>query len=62
MYAESTRDSLLLGRHRLLAAVGLDDMVIVEMADAVLVARKDRVQDRQGGGGTAAGRRPCRAR
>ena len=45
VYAESTRDSLLLGRHRLLAAVGLEDMVVVEMADAVLVARKDRVQD-----------------
>ena len=45
VYAESTRDSLLLGRHRLLAAVGLEDVVVVEMADAVLVARKDRVQD-----------------
>ena len=45
VYAESTRDSLLLGRHRLLAAVGLEDVVVVEMADAVLVARRDRVQD-----------------
>ncbi len=45
VYTESTRDSLLVGRHRLLAAVGLEDMVVVEMADAVLVARKDRVQD-----------------
>ena len=45
VYAESTRGSLLLGRHRLLAAVGLEDVVVVEMADAVLVARKDRVQD-----------------
>jgi mannose-1-phosphate guanylyltransferase / mannose-6-phosphate isomerase len=30
---------------RLVAAVGLDDHVIVETADAVLVASKDRVQD-----------------
>jgi mannose-1-phosphate guanylyltransferase/mannose-6-phosphate isomerase len=45
VYAESTRGSLLLGHHRLLAAVGLEDVVVVEMADAVLVARKDRVQD-----------------
>jgi mannose-1-phosphate guanylyltransferase/mannose-6-phosphate isomerase len=30
---------------RLVAAVGLEDVVIVETADAVLVARKDRVQD-----------------
>ena len=45
VYAESTRGSLLLARHRLLAAVGVEDVVVVEMADAVLVARKDRVQD-----------------
>ena len=45
VYAESTRDSLLLARHRLLAAVGLEGVVVVEMPDAVLVARKDRVQD-----------------
>lgn len=31
--------------NRLVAAVGLEDHVIVETADAVLVARKDRVQD-----------------
>lgn len=30
---------------RLVAAVGLDDHVIVETADAVLVSRRDRVQD-----------------
>ena len=28
-----------------MAAVGLEDVVVVETADAVLVARKDRVQD-----------------
>ncbi|UTW14255.1 mannose-1-phosphate guanylyltransferase/mannose-6-phosphate isomerase [Marinobacterium rhizophilum] len=31
--------------HRLVAAIGVDDLVIVETRDAVLVARKDRVQD-----------------
>lgn len=30
---------------RLLAAVGVEDLVVVETADAVLVCRKDRVQD-----------------
>ncbi|OWY37871.1 mannose-1-phosphate guanylyltransferase/mannose-6-phosphate isomerase [Xenophilus sp. AP218F] len=30
---------------RLLAAVGIDDLVVVDTADAVLVAHKDRVQD-----------------
>ena len=30
---------------RLVALVGVDDLVVVETADAVLVARKDRVQD-----------------
>ncbi|MFX1739943.1 mannose-1-phosphate guanylyltransferase/mannose-6-phosphate isomerase [Paraburkholderia sp. A1RI_3L] len=31
--------------HRLIAAIGVDDLVIVETADALLVARRDRVQD-----------------
>ncbi|XKE47496.1 mannose-1-phosphate guanylyltransferase/mannose-6-phosphate isomerase [Halomonas organivorans] len=31
--------------HRLVATVGVDDLVVVETKDAVLVARKDRVQD-----------------
>lgn len=45
VYAESITDSLLIGRHRLLAAVGLKDIIVVETADAVLVAHKDYVQD-----------------
>ena len=45
VYAESTKDSLLLARHRLLATVGLRDVVVVETPDALLVAGKDRVQD-----------------
>lgn len=40
-----SRNSMLLSEGRLLAGVGLDSMVVVETADAVLVAHKDRVQD-----------------
>ncbi len=43
-----TRDctgSLFLGSHRLVAGLGLTDLVVVETADAVLVAARDRVQD-----------------
>ena len=45
MYAEDTKDALLVSQHRLVAAVGVRDTVVVETADAVLVAHKDRVQD-----------------
>ena len=45
VYAQSMRNSLLIGQHRLLAAVGLEDVIVVETADAVLVAHKDYVQD-----------------
>ena len=43
--SHSTRNTLMLAQHRLLAAIGLDDMVVVETADAVLVSRKDDVQN-----------------
>jgi len=39
-----TRDCLLLASNRLLATVGLKDLVVVETADAVLVAAKDKSQ------------------
>ncbi|TNJ38318.1 mannose-1-phosphate guanylyltransferase/mannose-6-phosphate isomerase [Chlorobaculum thiosulfatiphilum] len=39
------RNSYIHSTSRLVAAVGLDDHVIVETADAVLVASKDRVQE-----------------
>jgi mannose-1-phosphate guanylyltransferase / mannose-6-phosphate isomerase len=42
--AEDTRDSLLIAEHRLLAAVGLDNIIAIETADAVLVAHKDQAQ------------------
>jgi mannose-1-phosphate guanylyltransferase / mannose-6-phosphate isomerase len=40
-----TRNSLLFSEHRLVAGVGLEDMVVVETADAVMVAHKSRAQD-----------------
>ncbi|CAK0752982.1 mannose-1-phosphate guanylyltransferase [Gammaproteobacteria bacterium] len=41
----ATRNSLILAQHRLVATVGLEDAVIIETADAVLVANKDHAQD-----------------
>ncbi len=42
---EDTTNSYLYSESRLVAAVGLDNHVVVETKDAVLVAPKDRVQD-----------------
>jgi mannose-1-phosphate guanylyltransferase/mannose-6-phosphate isomerase len=42
---EGTTGSLLRAEGRLLAVVGLDDVVVVETPDAVLVCRKDKAQD-----------------
>jgi mannose-1-phosphate guanylyltransferase/mannose-6-phosphate isomerase len=43
--SEDTRGSYLYAESRLVAAVGLEDHVVVETKDAVLVAPKSRVQD-----------------
>lgn len=43
--AVDTRNSYVLARDRLVGAVGVDDLIVVETADAVLVAHRDRVQD-----------------
>ncbi len=40
-----THNSLLHAESRLLATIGIDDIVVVETDDAVMVASKDRVQD-----------------
>ncbi len=40
VFAHATRNSLLLSETRLLAALGMEDVIIVETADAVLVAKK----------------------
>jgi mannose-1-phosphate guanylyltransferase/mannose-6-phosphate isomerase len=42
---EQTQNALLIAQHRLLAAVGLQDIIVVETADAVLVAHRDKAQD-----------------
>jgi len=42
---EDTRDCYLYSSDRLLAAVGLEDCIVVETKDAVLVAPRSRVQD-----------------
>ena len=34
-----------MGNGKLFAAIGVDDLVVVETADALLVARRDRAQD-----------------
>ena len=44
-FIEGCRDTLVLASERLVAAVGLENVVIVETPDAVLVTRKDASQD-----------------
>jgi mannose-1-phosphate guanylyltransferase len=43
--ALDTHNSLIQAEHKLVATLGVDDLVVVETKDAVLVAHKDRVQD-----------------
>ena len=45
VYLESVKNSLVLSTERTVAAVGLEDAVVVETPDAVLVASRDQVQD-----------------
>ena len=45
VYTYDTHHSMILSNHRLVATIGLDNMIIVETSDAVLVADKDRAQD-----------------
>ena len=43
--AEDTHNAFLIAQHRCLATVGVDNIVVVETADAVLVASKDKAQN-----------------
>ena len=43
--AVNTRSSLIHAEHKLVATLGVEDLVVVETKDAVLVAHKDSVQD-----------------
>ena len=40
-----TRDSLVFGNHRLIATIGIKDMVIVDTEDALIICPKEREQD-----------------
>jgi Mannose-6-phosphate isomerase len=42
---DAVTNSYIRAEHRLVAAIGLDNVVIVETADAVLVAHRDQAQD-----------------
>jgi mannose-1-phosphate guanylyltransferase/mannose-6-phosphate isomerase len=42
---EDTRNTLVQGEARLVAALGVEDLAIIDTADAVLVARRDRTGD-----------------
>jgi mannose-1-phosphate guanylyltransferase/mannose-6-phosphate isomerase len=44
VHAAETKNALLISQHRLVACVGLEDVVVVETADAVMVAKKDKAQ------------------
>lgn len=46
--AEDCRDTMAWADGRLVALLGLQDVVVVDTADAILVAHKDRVQDVKG--------------
>jgi len=44
-FVHQARNNLLVARHRMVAAIGVDDLVVVETQDAVLVVSKAHAQD-----------------
>ena len=44
VHLADTKNALVLAQHRMVACVGLEDVVVVETPDAVMVARKDKAQ------------------
>jgi mannose-1-phosphate guanylyltransferase/mannose-6-phosphate isomerase len=44
-HLHETSNTFALSQHRLVACVGVSDLIVVETSDAVLVAHKDRAQD-----------------
>ena len=44
VYAHDTHNTLMIAQHRLLAVVGVDNLVVIEMSDAVLVMPRDQAQ------------------
>ena len=45
VYTHRMKNSLVMGQHRLVAAIGLENVIVVETADAVLVAHSDHVEE-----------------
>lgn len=45
VYTQDSRNNLILAKNKLVATVGIEDLVVVETPDAVMVAHKDRAQD-----------------
>ncbi|MBY8610158.1 mannose-1-phosphate guanylyltransferase/mannose-6-phosphate isomerase [Burkholderia arboris] len=45
IFTDAVKNSYIRAEHRMVAALGLDNIVIVETADAVLVAHRDKAQD-----------------
>jgi len=45
VFIHDAQNNLLIAQHRMLAAVGVDDLIVVETPDAVLVLDKNRAQD-----------------
>jgi mannose-1-phosphate guanylyltransferase/mannose-6-phosphate isomerase len=44
-FVHDSKNNLLIAHHRMVAAVGVNDLIVVETPDAVLVVQKDRAQD-----------------
>ncbi|HUQ74854.1 MAG TPA: mannose-1-phosphate guanylyltransferase/mannose-6-phosphate isomerase [Burkholderiales bacterium] len=44
VHLADTKNALVLAQHRMVACVGMEDVVIIETPDAVMVARKDKAQ------------------
>jgi len=45
VYTYNTRNCLVMSEYRLVATAGIDDLIVVETADAIMVAHKDHSQD-----------------
>ncbi|WP_186163154.1 mannose-1-phosphate guanylyltransferase/mannose-6-phosphate isomerase [Burkholderia gladioli] len=45
VFVHDTRNSYIRAEHRMIAAIGIDNLVVIETADAVLVAHRDKTQD-----------------
>jgi len=48
VYTDKTRNTMIAADHRLVVGLGLEDMIVIETADAVFVAHKDQAHDVKG--------------